>query len=133
MPDEEKKNEEEEEIKIGWDERKTIAEFILEHADDVMESWQVANALKSMTLMLKDPIKRKLLKASSIIIVEHFVDEMSRELMEDENKRKEALVTEEKEAKEKEAKKVEEKFKPKRKKAKKVKKELDSRPIRVPM
>lgn len=123
--------EDEEEIKIGWDEKKAVAEFILEHADDVMETWQVANALRQMNGMIKDHAKQRLLKVSSIIIVENFLEEMSKKLMEKENERKKALEKEEQEAKDEENNKSKTKKKTSKKKPKKAKKEMDSRPIVV--
>ena len=85
----------------------------------------------NMVPMTKDHVKQRLLKTSSSIIVDNFVDEMTKKLMEKENERKRSLAAEETRAKEKENNKSKRKRKATKKKVKKVKKELDSRPISV--
>jgi hypothetical protein len=57
-----------------------IAAFILKRADDVMESWQVANALMRMSAMIPmDKERRKKLTRAAEYVIVSFVDNMAKD------------------------------------------------------
>jgi hypothetical protein len=57
-----------------------IAAFILKRADDVMEAWQVANALMRMSAMIPlDKERRKKLRQGAEHVIVSFVDNMAKD------------------------------------------------------